>query len=104
MLDAVLPQDPVEEHLHRRLVEPAGEHLPVIREDLLRHPVGPQCQRQARTDPLGGLPHDHERADTEPGVVIDPGQRLNPAPVGQYEPTHHIHLPQLHRGAALPVL
>jgi hypothetical protein len=29
VLDPVLPADPVEQHLHRRAVEPAGEHLAV---------------------------------------------------------------------------
>ena len=50
--DPVLPADPVEQHLHRRLVEPAGEHLPVVGQDLLGHPVGPHRQRQPVTDPL----------------------------------------------------
>src|SRR5215475_15667003 len=35
-------------------------------------------------------------------MVIDPGQRLSVAAVGEQEPAHHIHLPQLHRRPALP--
>ena len=44
------------------------------------------------------------RADTEPRVVIDPGQRLGPPPVGQHKPAHHVQLPQLHRRPTLPPL
>jgi hypothetical protein len=38
--DAVLPADLVEQHLHRhaRLVEPAGEHRPVVGRHFLGHP------------------------------------------------------------------
>jgi hypothetical protein len=38
MLDAVLRADPVKKHLHGRMTEPAGEHLAVIRQNLLREP------------------------------------------------------------------
>ena len=80
MLDAVLPADPVEEHLHRRVVEPAGEDLAVVGQDLLRAPHG--CATPAASPSqtgLGALPGHQPRRHAEPGVVIDPGQRLRRA-------------------------
>ena len=79
MLDPVLAADPVEQHLDRRDVEPTGEHLAVVGQDLPRQPIGrattPPVPSQTRWDDS----RDHQmRADTEPGVVIDPGQRLRP--------------------------
>ena len=50
MLDAVLATDPVEQHLHRGMEEPAGEHLGVISQDLLGHPVGGQRGAQPIAD------------------------------------------------------
>ena len=78
MLDAVLTADPVEQRFHRRLVEPAGEHLSVIGQDLLRAAVGAQRCRQSCAHPAGGLPFHQPGAHTEPGVIIHPGQRLGP--------------------------
>jgi hypothetical protein len=100
--DPVLPTDPVEEDLDRRTVEPTGEDLPVVGQDLLRHPVGPHRQRQPVRDPLRGLPHHQKRRDTEPGMVIDPGQRLGPATISEQEATNRVQLPQLHRLTTLP--
>lgn len=40
--------------------------------------------------------------DTEPGMVIGPGQRLGAPAVRQQEPADRIHLPQLHRRPAFP--
>ena len=80
VLDPVLPADPVEEHLDRRPVEPAGEHLPVVGQDLPGHPVGPQRQRQALAHPAARSPGASGARDAEPGVVIDPGQRLRAGP------------------------
>ena len=48
MFDAVLPADPVKQRLHRRPVEPAGEHLAVVGQDLLRAPIAAQRCRQGR--------------------------------------------------------
>ena len=89
VLDAVLPADPVEEHLHRRPVEPAGEHLAVVGQDLLRAPRRSASPPPAPHRPAARTPAASERADTEPGVVIDPGQRLGPAsrpPAGTRRP------------------
>ncbi len=104
MLDPVLAQDPVEQHLHRRLVEPAREHLPVIREDLPRQPITLQRQPQTLGDTPCVLPQHQERGHAEPRVIIDPGQCLRPAPVREHEPTDDVHLPQLHRPPTLPPL
>ena len=55
MGDAVLDADPVEQHLRRHRearVEPAGEHLAVVGEDLLRNPMHAQRRPSAsHTDP-----------------------------------------------------
>jgi hypothetical protein len=84
--------------------EPAGEHLAVVGQDLLRHPVPAHRRGQPVTDGLGPLPRHQPCADTEPGVIIQPGQCLGRGPVGQADPAHEVHLPQLHRRAALPAL
>jgi hypothetical protein len=47
VLDAVLPADPIEEHLAGSRPEPAGEDLAVVREDLRWHP----WRRIARANP-----------------------------------------------------
>ncbi len=52
----------------------------------------------------GGGPRHHPRTHAKPGVVIDPGQHLAFRAVRQQHPTHHVHLPQLHRPAPLPAL
>jgi hypothetical protein len=50
MLDPVLAADRIKEHLHRRMMEPAGEHLAVIGQDLLGHPIGGQrCAQPSQT-------------------------------------------------------
>ena len=38
LLDAVLAEDRIKQDFHRWVVEPAGEHLAVVREDLLGRP------------------------------------------------------------------
>ena len=50
----------------------------------------------------GGRPGDHLRAHHEPGMVIDAGDQLHLPAIPQIRAAHHIHLPQLHRPAALP--
>ena len=57
-------------------------------------------QRQA--DRASGGPSHHLGADHEPGVVIDAGDHLHLRPIGQVDPAHHVHLPQLHRPTPLP--
>jgi hypothetical protein len=102
--DAVLPADLVEQHLHRhtRLVEPAGEHLGVVGQHFLGHPVGAHRVHERQAHRPGGRPHDRRGEDAEPGMVIDPGNDLHLGAVNQECAGGHIELPQLHRGAAFP--
>ncbi|OVF03971.1 hypothetical protein B0173_02485 [Mycobacterium avium subsp. paratuberculosis] len=102
VVDAVLPADRVEEHLHRGMVKPAGEHLAVISQNLLGGPVSRQRRPQSVANRAGTLTRHQPRADTHPGMVVDAGQRFGAGAIGQRETPHHIHLPQLHRGAAFP--
>ncbi len=102
MRDPVLATDPVEQHLRRRPIEAPGEHLAVIGQDLGGHPPRSQRHRQTVAYPLGRLAWHHPRAHAEPGMIIDPGQRLGFRAIRQHEPTHYIHLPQLHRHPPLP--
>jgi hypothetical protein len=95
-------QTPVEQHLHGRVVVPAGEHFPVVGQDLLRYAVGTHRLGEPVADPWCGLADHQIGRDAVPGVVVDPGQRLGAAAVGEQEPAHHVQLPQLHRLAALP--
>ena len=44
------------------------------------------------------------RGARTPGVVVDPGDRLQFGAVFQQHPAHHVHLPQLHRPGTLPAL
>ena len=52
--------------------------------------------------PPGRGPADDGGDDAEPGVVVDPGDDLALAPVGQEQARGHVHLPQLHRRRAFP--
>ncbi len=76
MLDPVLPADPVEEHLHRRGEEPVGEHLAVVGQDLLRHTVDSIAPASAAHTDRVRSPAHQPRADTVPGMIIDPGHAL----------------------------
>jgi hypothetical protein len=73
MLDAVFAADRVEEHLHWRVVEPAGEHLAV---------VGPQYGRERRSS--------NTTASTDAGIFgRDTGQlirKLALDPTREYQP------------------
>ena len=100
--DAVLAADAVEEHLDRRGGEPAGEHLAVVSEDLLRDTVSAQRLSQPVADLLRRLAGHQVRAHAEPRVIIDAGQCLGAGAVGEREPAHDVHLPQLHRRTAFP--
>ncbi len=82
--------------------EPTGEHLPVVGQDLLRDAMATQRGQQRLTHRPGGGPRDQHRRHHEPGVVVDPGHTLDLDPVGQVDPTDHVHLPQLHRPPPLP--
>ncbi len=102
--DPVLPADPIEQHLNRRLVEPAGEHLAVVGQDLAGDTPPAHRQRQPVTHLARRLTRHQPRRHTEPGVIIDPGERLGLRAVRQHEPADHVHLPQLHRRATFPPL
>jgi hypothetical protein len=86
------------------MTEPAGEHLAVVGQDLLRHPVPAQRRGQPVTHRPGAFGRHQRRAHAVPGVVIQAGQRLRRRPVGQPDPADDVHLPQLHRRTALPAL
>ena len=101
--DAVLPADPLEQHLSRAgPAEPAGELLAVVGEHLGGDPVLGHRGGERQADRPGGGPHDDGGDDAEPGVVVDPGDDLALAAVGQEQARGHVHLPQLHRRRALP--
>ena len=102
--DAVLPADLVEQHLrrHARLVEPAGEHLAVVCQHLLGHPVGAHRLHERQAHRAGGRPPDRLGYGAEPGMVIDPGDDLHLGAVGQECAGGHVQLPQLHRSATFP--
>jgi hypothetical protein len=56
VLDPAFPADSIKEHLDRRMVEPAGEYLAVIGQDLLGCPIGQQRAAQNRRRPRGCAP------------------------------------------------
>jgi NAD(P)-dependent dehydrogenase (short-subunit alcohol dehydrogenase family) len=56
---------------------PAGEHLPVVRQDLPGHPVAAQRLRQRQAHRPGRGPQHDLRAHDEPGVIIDAGDDLD---------------------------
>ena len=64
MLDTVLAADRIKEHLHRRMMEPAREHLAVVGQDLLWRPIGGQGVAQSVADCPGQRSRVHL-----PGVV-----------------------------------
>ena len=100
---AVLPADPLEQHLHRiRPGEPAGELLAVVGEHLLRDPEPTQGLHEGQTHRPSGGPTHHIGDHAVPGVIIDPGDHLRLAPAGQADPTDDVQLPQLHRPFPLP--
>ena len=100
--DAVLPQDPLEQHLGRAgLAKPAGELLTVIGQDLLRHPVASQRRRQPPAHRPAGRSHHDLRAHAIARVVIDPGQHLDLGAVGKRD-LHQVQLPQLHWPCTFP--
>lgn len=103
--DAVLPADPLEQHLSRAgLDEPPGKHGAVVAEHFLRHPVDRHGVDECLADgPRGGSHHGFSD-DAVPGVVIDPGHGLHLAAAGQECAGSDIELPQLHRGRAFPPL
>jgi hypothetical protein len=53
-------------------------------------------------DSLGRCPSDQAGGDAEPAVVVHTGDHLELGAVLDQYPTHHVHLPQLHRAFPLP--
>jgi hypothetical protein len=102
VVDAVLAADPVEQHLDVLRREPTREYLAVVREHLLGEPVVAHRLGEVPTDRAARRTLHHAGADHEPGVVVDPGQDLALLPVREQHPADDVHLPQLHRAAALP--
>ena len=76
VLDAVLPADPVEEHLHRRAMEPAGEHLARCRSGSAAAPHGLATPPRARHRPAGCA----HAASTAPTRRTGSGRRPRSAP------------------------
>jgi hypothetical protein len=105
LADAVAAADALEQHLSRAgLAESAGELLAVVRQDFVRYPVGPHRGDEGAADGAGGGAPDNGGDDTEPGVIIDPGDQLQLSAVGQEHRPGDVQLPQLHRCLALPAL
>ena len=84
--------------------ESAGEHLAVVGEDLLRHPVAGQAFEEGLAHGARRGSMDERGDDAEPRVVVDPGDHLALGAVLEEHPTHHVHLPQLHGPRPLPAL
>ncbi len=102
MFYAVLPADPVEEHLPFARSEAGGEHLAVVGEDLVGDAVAAHGQRQSFTDRAGRGPRHKERGDAEAGVVVESGDHLELGPALQLHPAHDVHLPEFHGAGAFP--
>jgi hypothetical protein len=103
--DAVLPADPLEEHLGRqRLGEPPGELLAVVGEHLRGHAVAGHRVGERLAHRTGGRLRHHRRDHHVPGVVIDARDQLAFPAAGQEHPTHDVELPQLHRRLPGPSL
>ena len=98
----MLAADAVEQHLGRVRAEPAGEHLAIVSEDLVREPVLLQGGDKDLADAAGIGPLDQPSHDAEPRMVIDAGHDLQLAAIGEPDPAHHVQLPQLHRPVPLP--
>src|ERR1700674_2234670 len=83
VVDAVLPADAVEQDLDRWLGEAPREDLAVVGQDLARQAVRPQSRTEAVADRLRSLAGHEAGRDAEPRVVVDAGQGLGCAPVGE---------------------
>lgn len=102
MDDPVLPADPIEKHLHRLAGVATGEDLAVVGEHFLRSSVAGQRVGKDVTDRSRGGSLDEPDGDAEPGVVVDPGHRLELSAVGEQHAAHDVELPELHRRRAPP--
>lgn len=100
--DFVLAADPIEQNLDRPGPEAPGEDLAVVGEDLIGDPPPTKGLGEHGAHRLGRGPGHEPRSDAEPGVVIDPGDRLELCATGEHHSAHDVHLPKLHRPGALP--
>src|SRR5687767_1759504 len=100
--DAVLAADAVEHDLHGLGTEASGEHLAVVGEDLVGDPVAAKRRREDLAHGLRDGPSHEAGSHAEPAVVVDPGENLELGPVIEENPSHDVHLPQLHRSLPLP--
>jgi hypothetical protein len=98
----VLAADAVKQHLGRVGTKPAGEDLAIVGEHLIRDPVALQRRSEYPTDAASVGPLDQPGHDAEPGMVVDPGHRLELSAIDEPDPAHHVQLPQLHRPVPLP--
>jgi hypothetical protein len=101
--DAVLPANPLEQHLRRAgLAKPASELLAIVRQHFSGHPINAHRLHERRAHrPAGGAINDGGD-HAVPGVIVDPGDDLAFAAAGQEQAGRHIELPQLHRRRAFP--
>ena len=83
---AVLPADPVEEHLAFARPEAGGEHLAVVGEDLVGDPMAAHGEGQSFAHRASGGPGHKERGDAEAGVVVEAGDDLELAPLFSFTP------------------
>src|SRR6201985_3343835 len=102
MLDPVFAADPIKEHLDDRVVEPAGEHLAVIGQDLFGGPISDQRATQPVAHRTSALAGHQSRTDTHPRVIINSRQCFSASAISKRESAHDVHLPQLHRRPAFP--
>ena len=86
----MLAADRVEQHLHRRREKPSGEHPSVVGQQLLRRPGAANRRPQPLIHQPGPLPRHQLRRHARPGMIIQPGQRLRLAAVGDQEPAHGV--------------
>ena len=100
--DPLLAADAVEQHLTGVGAEAAGEDLAIVSQQLLWAAMAVQGSPEHPADGPGVGPLHQPGGYAEPGVVVDAGHGLEFVAIGQPDPTHDVHLPQLHGPAAFP--
>jgi hypothetical protein len=96
------PADPFEQHLRRAgPAEPPGELLAVVAEHFGGNPVLLHCRHERQAHRAGSGPQYDGGDDAEPGMVINPGDDLGFAAIGQEQAGRDVHLPQFHRRRTL---
>jgi hypothetical protein len=104
VLDPVFVTDPVEEHRSWSRAESGREDLAIVGEDLVRGTVLLEGEEKGVTDRPGRGSGDDPGTDAVSAVVVDAGDHLHLGAVGQIEPAHDVHLPELHGLRPLPPL